>query len=214
MRSGLGHLPKGQDISSDTGVRSYRDATLPLFRSFLRDMHQIFVFECKKKGGFHFHFFPRQLKIFWLGIAVVVVYRDLLASPGRSSLLIQSFFSTAMSGHCAHSCPSRGLCFFSPLVRHNSPQAFSAGRAPGRAGCAFAAHVSLDTPEQDARIIRMIDEYTKAEGKYHLPTRDEKKVCIFSAGHRGRRWHGEVTAGAYCTVYNHSTKFFSYKVLI
>lgn len=98
-----------------------------------------------------------------------------------------------------HVPPAVYSMFFFPLVRHNSPQAVSARRALGRTGCAFAAQVSLDTPEQDARIIRMIDEYTKAEGKYHLPTRDEKKVCIFSAGHRGRRWHGEVTAGAYCT---------------
>jgi hypothetical protein len=66
--------------------------------------------------------------------------------------------------------------------------------------------------EQDARIIRTIDEYTKAGGKYHLPTRDEKKkgkekkVCTFSAGHRGRRWHGEVTG------VHHSAKFFSYTV--
>jgi hypothetical protein len=71
------------------------------------------------------------------------------------------------------------MFFFPPLVRHNSPQVVSARRALGRAGCAFAAHVSLDTPEQDARIIRMIDEYTKAEAKYHLPTRDEKKFAHF-----------------------------------
>jgi hypothetical protein len=68
--------------------------------------------------------------------------------------------------------------------------------------------------ELDARIIRTIDEYTKAGSISfcRLGTKKkgkEKKVCTFSAGHRGRRWHGEVT-GAYCI--HHSTKFFSYKV--
>lgn len=67
--------------------------------------------------------------------------------------------------------------------------------------------------ELDARIIRTIDEYTKAGGKNiicRLGTKKKgqgkKKVCTFSAGHRGRRWHGEVTG------VHHSTKFFSYTV--
>jgi hypothetical protein len=83
-------------------------------------------------------------------------------------------------------------------IMHNSPHMFlkkgnGFRRALGRAGCTFAARLLGHTYEElDARIIRTIGEYAKARGKYHLPTRDEKKGkekkgCTFSAGHRAGR---------------------------
>jgi hypothetical protein len=48
--------------------------------------------------------------------------------------------------------------------------------------------------ELDARIIRTIDEYTKAGGKYHLPTRDVKKREIKKSLHIFRRTSWETLA--------------------
>lgn len=97
-------------------------------------------------------------------------------------------------------------------------------RALGRGGYAFAARVSLGTftnkcthHAHDRRTSNIT--YAKVGGKCHLPTGDEKKrerkkkVCTFSAGHRGRRWHRELT-GAYITVCITVRSFFHMKFLI
>jgi hypothetical protein len=108
-----------------------------------------------------------------------------------SPLLIQSL-ATAMSGHRAHSYHFASLCFQFPLVQ----ECYSPGRyiflthvflrkktpgfrgAQGRAGCVFEARISLDNLTENWTYIsytRSTYVYKKVGGKYHLPTRDEKK---------------------------------------
>lgn len=125
----------------------------------------------------------------------------------RSSLLIQSFFSTGLSGHRAHPYTSRGIFFSFWLGRPAVQQAYTCfkkkkfQKGAGSSRCAFAARVSLDTLTKNwmhAIDVRGVNIICRLGTK-----KSERKKS--SAGHRGRRWHG-----AYCI--HHSTKFFSYKV--
>jgi hypothetical protein len=209
---------KGNKSSDTAEVRSFRDATPPLFRSFLARYHQILCSNAKK-GDLIFIFSPANSNFSSWGYR----YRDLLASPGRSSLLIQSFFSTAISGHCAHSYSSRSLRFF-PLVRHAS--------GPGRHN---PPHVFLEKKEtvsegrwveQDAHL-RRVSPWTllrRTGCTYHthdrrvyeswvniiLPTRDEKKRERKKSLHIFRRTSWETLAwrSNWCLLYTSQYEVF------